>query len=262
MKIRKVPAHRGWRWIVEGVVLFKKNPVNWFLIIGALLVAAKLLVMIPFLGLLVLLAFPVALVGLMEGCRALEHDKELKFGYLLSGCVRNTAALVALGGISLMGNLLTLMLIMAVGGDAITAILKFAAQQKVTPENAHLIREMAPKAMFAILAGWAVSIPLLMALWFAPLLVYFNSLKPVAAMIHSLWACWKNLPACLIHGAVLMAALILATPLAAATGIFDFALWLIAPVLVPSLYASYRDIFDVDELPAAETTLPAGTAPP
>ena len=262
MKIRKVPAHRGWRWIVEGVVLFKKNPVNWLLIIGALLVAAKLLVMIPFLGVLVLFAFPVALVGLMEGCRALEHGKDLKFGYLLSGCVRNTAALVALGGISLAGNLLTLALIMAVGGESITAIMKLAAQHKVTPENAHLIREMAPQALSAILAGWAVSIPLLMALWFAPLLVYFNNLKPLAAMIHSLWACWKNLPACLVHGAVLMVAMMLATPLVAATGILDFALWLIAPVLVPSLYASYRDIFDIDELPAAENTRPASTAPP
>ena len=261
MKIRKVPAHRGWRWIVDGVVLFRKHPVNWFLLIGTLLVAAKLLLMIPVLGLLVLLAFPIALVGLMEGCRALEHGRELKFGYLLSGCVRNTTALLALGGVSLAGNLLTLMLIMVIGGDAITGILKFAAQQKVTSENAHLIRELAPQAMTAMLAGWALSIPLLMALWFAPLLVYFNNLKPVAAMIHSLWACWKNLWAFLLYGTVLMAAMMLATPLVAATGILDFALWLIAPVLIPSLYASYRDIFDIDELPVADSTLPAGKEP-
>jgi hypothetical protein len=261
MKINKVPMHRGWRWIVEGVVLFRKNPVNWFLIIGALLVAAKLLLMIPFLGLLAVLAFPLALVGLMEGCRALEHGRELKFGYLLSGCVRNTAALIALGGISLAANLLTLTVIMAVGGDAITAMLKFAAQQKVTPENAHLVREIAPKAMSGILAGWALSIPLLMALWFAPLLVYFNNMKPVAAMVHSLWACWRNMSACLVHGAVLMAALMLATPLVAATGVLDFGLWLIAPVFVPSLYASYRDIFDIDELFTTESAPPAGAAP-
>lgn len=247
MKIRTVPASRGWQWFAEGVALFRKSPVNWFLIVGVLLVAAKLIMLIPYLGLVVLLFFPVLLVGLMEGCRALEYGKPLQFGYLLSGFVRQTAALVTLGGIGLAGNMLTMMMLLAIGGDAIPAVLKFAAQQKVTPENIHQIREAASQALTAIAVSWALSIPLLMALWFAPLLVYFNQLKPLGAMLNSLWGCWKNLPAFLLYGFVLMAILILATPLAAATGILDFALWLTAPVIVPSIYAAYKDIFDIDE---------------
>ena len=80
-------------------------------------------------------------------------------------------------------------------------------------------------------------------------------------MIHSLWACWKNLWACVVYGAVLMAAMMLATPLVAASGILDFALWLIAPVLIPSLYASYRDIFDIDEMPVTDKAIAATTKP-
>jgi hypothetical protein len=260
MKIRPVPLARGWHWFAEGVALFKKAPVNWLLMIGVLLVVAKLILLIPYVGLVVLLFFPVVLVGLMEGCRAVEYGKELKFGYLLSGCVRHTAALVILGGIGLAGNALTMMLLLALGGDSIAAVMKFAAQNKVTPENVHEIREAASQAFSAIVLSWALSIPLLMALWFAPLLVYFNHLKPLAAMLHSLWACWKNLGAFLLYGAVLMTIMILATPLAAATGILDFALWLAAPVIVPSIYAAYKDIFDIDESTVAQT--PPPPAPP
>ncbi len=260
MKIRTIPALRGWHWFAEGMALFRKAPVNWLLMIGVLLVVAKLILLIPYVGITVLLLFPVMLAGLMEGCRAIELGKELKFGYLLSGCVRHTAALVTLGGIGLAGNLLTMMLLLAMGGDAIPAVLKFAAQNKVTPENVHQIREVASQAFTAILVSWVLSIPLLMALWFAPLLIYFNHLKPLGAMLHSLWGCWKNLLAFLLYGAVLMTILVLATPLAAATGILDFALWLAAPVIVPSIYAAYKDIFDIDESPDSGST-PTGDDP-
>lgn len=258
MNIRKVRAGRGWQWVVEGVALFKKSPVNWFLMVGVILVAAKIVMMIKFVGLLVLLVAPVVLIGFMEGCRALEYGKDLKFGYLLSGFVRNTAGLITLGGVSLAGNFLSLVVITTVGGEAIAEVMKFMAQQKVTPENAHLIRDAASQAMMAGLAGWIISIPLMMALWFAPLLVYFNNLKPLNALLHSFWACWKNFGAFLLYGMVLAAALMLATPVAMATRVLDLALWLIMPVVIPTIYASYKDIFDINE--TAGTDTPAATS--
>lgn len=260
MKIRTVPALRGWHWFAGGVALFRLAPVNWFLILGVLLIAAKVIMLVPYLGLVVLLLFPVMLVGLMEGCRALEYGKPLQFGYLLSGFVRQTAALITLGAIGLAGNMLTMMLFLAIGGDAIPAVLKFAAQQKVTPENLPQIREAASQAFSAIAVSWALSIPLMMALWFAPLLVYFNHLKPPGAMLQSLRGCWKNLSAFLLYGVMLMAILILAMPLAAATGVLDFALWLTGPMIVPSIYVAYKDIFDIDESP--DTATPAAEDKP
>ena len=254
MEIRTVTASRGWHWIKQGVALFQKSPLQWLLFVSLLFVAIKVLLLIPLFGLVVMLALPVLLVGMMEGCRALDLGKPLAFGYLLSGFVRNTASLLTIGGISLAGNLLVLLVIQTIGGEAIDAMFKFTAQQKVTPENVHEIREVASKATLSLLIGWALSIPLMLALWFAPALVYFNNLKPARAMLYSLAACWRNLSAFLVYGVVIFAALMLVTPIAMAMRTLDLGVWLLAPVVIPSIYAAYKDIFDIDAV--------AGGVPP
>ena len=118
MEIRTVTASRGWQWIKQGIALFMKGPLQWVLFVSVLFVAIKVILLIPLIGLLVMLVLPVLLVGMMEGCRALEIGKPLAFGYLLSGFVRNTGALLTLGGISLAGNLLVVLVISGIGGEA------------------------------------------------------------------------------------------------------------------------------------------------
>jgi hypothetical protein len=65
-------------------------------------------------------------------------------------------------------------------------------------------------------------------------------------MRHSLIACWRNMPAFLVYGFVLFAALMLVTPIAMAARTFDLGLWLLAPVIIPTIYAGYKDIFDIN----------------
>jgi len=93
-----------------------------------------------------------------------------------------------------------------------------------------------------------------MALWFAPLLAYFNNLSPGRAMLYSLAACWRNLPAFLVYGVAVFAALMMVTPLAMAARVLDLGVWLLAPVVIPTIYAGYKDIFDINAV--------AGDAPP
>ena len=252
MEIRTVTAGRGWQWIKQGVALFQKSPLQWLMFVSMLFVAIKVLLLIPLVGLLVML------VGMMEGCRALEVGKPLSFGYLLSGFVRNTAALLTLGGISLAGNLLVVLVISGIGGEALTAVFKFMAQQKVTPENVHEISDAVSKATASVLIGWALSIPLMMALWFAPLLAYFNNLAPGRAMLYSLAACWRNLSAFLVYGAVVFAALMMVTPVAMAARVLDLGVWLLAPVVIPTIYAAYKDIFDIDAVASGTPPVESG----
>ncbi len=254
VQIRSVAAARGWRWIAEGCALFRKSPLMWVMITLGLFCALKLILLIPFIGVVAMLAMPIVLVGLMEGCRALDTGNELKPAYLLSGFVRNTAALATLGGIFLLGNLLILLIISKLGGESLMQVLKFTSEQKVTPENVEVIRDAVSKATLSILIGWALSVPLTMACWFAPLLVYLHDMKPWAAMRISLSACVRNMSPFLIYGALLFLALILVTPVSMATHILDLGMWLLAPFLIPSLYTSYKDIFLVtDEPPPANT---------
>jgi uncharacterized membrane protein len=94
--------------------------------------------------------------------------------------------------------------------------------------------------MTLLLAGLmmlGLSIPLAMAIWFAPALVVFHDLKPFDAMKQSFVGCWKNIVPLLLYGVIGLVIGILAT--------IPFGLgWLVwAPTIVGSIYAGYRDIF-------------------
>jgi len=242
-EIRRFKANRGWRWIVAGAMLFGKNPAQWIMMLIALFVFFKLLLWIPYVGPLVLLAAPIALVGLIEGCRAIEFGKPLAFGYLLAGFTRNTGALLVLGSLSIASNLLVLIVMSAIGGDSFEEVIKLSTQAKLTPENARELSDAASGIFAALVAGWLLSIAVMMALWFAPLLVYYRNLKPHEAMLYSFAACRKNFGAFAIYGGIIFCALIMIMPVAMSARLLDLGLLLLAPVVIPSIHAAYTDIF-------------------
>jgi hypothetical protein len=254
VQVRAVAAGRGWRWITEGIALFQKSPLMWLTITLGLFIAYKLILFIPVVGVAAILMMPIILVGLMEGCRALDLGQPLKPAYLLSGFTRNTGALATLGALYLAGNLLIILVIIQIGGEALNEVLQFMAKEKVTPENIHLIREAVSKATLAVVTGWLLSVPLVMACWFSPLLVYLHDMKIPQAMGVSLRACLHNMLPFLIYGGVLFLALMLVTPLSMAARILDLGMWLLAPLVIPSIYASYKDIFPATAAPPAEAT--------
>lgn len=258
---RSVAASRGLRWIGEGFALFKKSAAMWLMITLGLFVAFKIILVIPFIGIFAILCLPIILVGLMEGCRAVDLGQPLKPAYLLSGFMRNTAALALLGALYLVGNLLILLIITTLGGDSLMQVLKFSAERKVTPENIHLIREAVSKATMSVMVGWALSLPLTMACWFSPLLVYLHDIRPLPAMGMSLKAGLQNLMPFLLFGAAGFLALIIVTPVAMATRILDLGMWLLAPVVIPSIYASYRDIFVAVDAPPPGSAAPDSDKP-
>ncbi|HUF79850.1 MAG TPA: BPSS1780 family membrane protein [Burkholderiales bacterium] len=243
MEVRVVAANRGWHWLVEGFALFRRSPAMWIAIVVLLYVVFALLVRIPVFGIVVLLFFPALLAGLMHGCTRLEAGDPLEIGHLVTGFRRNAAYLVTLGGISLVGNLLLLMLFVALSGEATMAIMKNAAAGKVDPAAAEAVMRAAPRVLTAALVVMTLSLPLLMGLWFAPLLVYFHDLKPLRALFVSLWACWKNALPFLVYGIAVFLGLMVLTPFTIALRQTDLSLWLLAPVLIPSVYASYKDVF-------------------
>jgi hypothetical protein len=46
-----------------------------------------------------------------------------------------------------------------------------------------------------------------------------------------------------VYGLVIVAGMFLAMPFSMALRQYDLALWLLAPIVLPSIYASYKDIF-------------------
>jgi len=250
MNIRIVEASHGWRWITGGIALFRKNPPVWLLLIATLFIGSRILFAIPLLGVIAVLVAPNFFAGLAHGAQALEQGKPLRFGYLASGFLKNAPQLITIGGVSLVGQFVMLMAMVLVGGESFSGISKTMISGSATPETVEAMRAAAPRMMAAMVVGFAVSLPLMMAVWFAPLLVFFNNARPLAALLLSLWACLRNILPLLVYGMAALVPLVILTPFSLALRQPDLGLWLLAPILVPSIYVSYRDLFVEEPAPA------------
>ena len=240
MNIEKVPASHGLKWLMQGFVLLRRSSFIWLsfvlLLWGMVFVASR----VPFTGLLLALFTPVFLAGLMIGCRALEKGEELEIAHFFAGFRNNTLNLITLGGFYLIGNVVIAGLMYAIGGPAIQQIVAGQAQN-IDP--AILMQAIGP-ALLALLAGMALSVPLTMAMWFAPLLVVFKNDKPAPALRYSFLACLKNMLPFLVYGLIILVPLIpLMAPFDLANMERNPGLWVVALLVLPSIYTSYRDIF-------------------
>ena len=243
MQVRVVEASRGWQWIVDGFALFRKGPATWIALTLLLALVWLASFIIPVLGPLLFNLFsPVLFAGLMIGCRALENGEALEIQHLFAGFRQQAAPLVTIGGVYLVGTIMVMgIVLLAAGGSMLPAVLSKPGADIETLRVA--VRNMA----VGLAVGAAVYLPLLMLVWFAPLLVVFDGLAPVAAMKLSFAACLRNTLPFLVYGIAILA-LWLALSLPAALGAVG-ALVVIAllvasiPVLICSIYASYKDIF-------------------
>ena len=243
VEARVVAPRRGWQWLFEGFWLFRKNPVIWIaltLLLGLMWVVSLI---IPVVGpLLFNLLSPALFAGLMIGCRALENGQPLEIAHLFAGFRQHAAPLVTVGGVYLVGTVIVVGIVLMVAGGS---MLPGALTRPGT--DIETLRAAARSMSLALAIGAAVYLPVLMAVWFAPLLVVFNGLAPVAAMKLSFTACVSNTVPFLVYGvAVLLAWIILSLPAAlGAAGAMLVVALLVAsiPVLICSIYTSYRDIF-------------------
>lgn len=244
MKIRSVNAARGWRWLAEGLVIFRKSPAQWLLLVVVLFAGSRILLALPFMGFVAVLVAPNFLAGLAHGAQALMQGKPLRLGYLASGFLKNGAQLVTIGGVSLVGHFLMLMGMTVVAGDALSEIAKTMAAGAITADTVNAMRATAPRMLLSVMVGLGISLPVMLAVWFAPLLVFFEDVRPMPAMLLSLRACLKNVLPLLVYSMVVIVPLFVIMQIGMAlTHQPDFGIWLLAPVLVPSLYVSYRDLF-------------------
>jgi uncharacterized membrane protein len=232
MQIRQIEGRRGWEWIAEGFELFRRVPMVWIILCSSLLLIAATLALIPMAGQFIFtLLSPVFLAGLMIGCRTMERGGQLEIGHLFSG-FRNAGPLITIGGIYLVGQVLIVGIFMLVGGDVLMSLL---LEGKRVDENE--LKNVSGDMLSASLVALALSIPLMMAAWFAPLLSIFDGIPPVEAMRTSFFACVKNIVAFQIYGVILVVLTVIATiP-------YGLGLFVLVPTLFASIYASYVDIF-------------------
>ena len=235
MNIRKVPPGHGWQWIVEAFRLFRKSPLVWVVLNMALLLIGVVLSVLPLLGAYVLyLLTPVFLGGIMAAAKDFEGGKEIEIANLFRGFRQNAAHLVTVGGVYLVGQVVISGAMLTIGGpefqEAVKAGIRELDASALTPEGA-------ARVLQAMLVGSLLFVPLAMAVWFAPALVILDEQPGFRALWLSLLACVRNALPLLLYSVVSSLLLLFA--------LIPFGLGLILwiPVMLLTIYTSYRDVF-------------------
>ncbi|MHB8668452.1 MAG: BPSS1780 family membrane protein [Burkholderiales bacterium] len=227
---RTVAAGRGWDWIVEAFALFRRQPGMWILIVVLAGILFAAISVVPVFGSLAnALLFPVFGAGLMLGCRAQDQGGPLEIAHLFAGFKQRTGDLVLVGVFNLVGWALIAFAVAAViGGGVFMGIMRGGL-----PGAGISILSL----LIALLLVAGLSVPLYMAIWFAPALIVLHELAPVAALKASFTACLNNWIPFLIYSVALLVLAVVAM-IPAGLGYL-----VLIPVLAASVYTAYRDIF-------------------
>ena len=231
---RKVVASRGVAWYSEAWTLFKGAPGTWVLICIIFAVLWILLSIIPLVSMFLSIVYPVVAAGLMLGCRSIEEGSGLTVGHLFAGFKKNVGSLLLVGVLYLVG---TMLIALFVGIGAALLIPAIASRGGFNPSDFGSVMSMLPFILLIALVVMALMLPLFMAIWFAPALVVFHDLAPMAAMKASFQGSLKNIVPFLLYGVVGVVLGILAV-IPVGLGML---VWI--PLLWASIYTGYRDIF-------------------
>ena len=233
MEIHQVNAKQGLQWILSGFYLFAKAPLPWVFVCFTLMLVAMTIALIPMLGQFIFtLISPVFLAGIMMGCKDMEQGKTLEIAHLFAAFKHNAASLITIGGIYLIGQVLILGLVMLIGGSQMTDMMLYGKRVDETQ-----LMGVMSSFLTSILLALTLSIPLMMASWFSPLLVVFHDIEPIPAMQKSFFACLKNIIPFQIYGIVLIILTIISVMP------YGVGLVVLIPTIFASIYVSYKDIF-------------------
>ena len=229
---RTVPAENGWKWVVEGWNLFKRQPGMWIALTVVFIVISIVLAFIPVLGSLVSMVLgPVFAGGLVIGCRAQDEGGELKIEHLFAGFRERFVTLATIGALYLVATVVIVLVAGLVTGVKLYSLLGGGASDPGAIVSAALT------LVLALLIMLALMLPVFMAIWFASPLAVFHQLGAVGSMSASFFGCLKNMVPFLIYSLILLVLAIVAS--------IPFGLgWLVlGPVIAASLYTAYRDIY-------------------
>ncbi len=235
---KSLSSEAGWQWIVEGFEIFKLQPGLWIIMVIVVGIIMLISSMIPFLGaILAPILAPIFTGGFMYICDLNDQKKKVSFGDLFKGFNKQTGPLVVIGLINTAAVFIIGFIAIAITGigTGVGALTGFGVS--VSGDGG-----MGLGVILGFLLGLLVSsllyIPVLMAMWFAPVLVFFHEdLKPIDALKKSFQAMMKNMMPFLVFGLVSMLMfLVAAVPL-------GLGLLVAVPVLIGANFKSYQQLF-------------------
>ncbi len=228
----------------------------WLFLVFTYWIAVALLGQIRYLGPATsTVLLPAFSVSFMIMCAVLERGGLLRPALLFAGFRSGPATLVALGVL----YLLSIVMVLGVASFADAGVLMQWVLSGQEPSIEALSDGSVSRAM---LVATVAATPVLMAFWFAPVLAAWNRIGAAQSLFYSFFAVLRNWRAFFVYGAVLAlagAAFLVAVTVAAflmqgnvqVLRSLVLILTLISlPTVFASFYASYRDIFPENAVPA------------
>jgi hypothetical protein len=261
VQLRAVPARRGAVWIRQGFGIFFARPLAFSCLLGLFLLASLMLALLPWIGLLVVLAsLPlVTLAFMLATQQALRGQSPGPAVFVLPLRVdrQRTLSLVKLGLLYAAGTALITLACHWIDGGQMAALQEAMAQTGgVTPEQVQA-QMASSRLQQGLLWRMALSSLLSLLFWHAPGLVYWGGQGAAKSLFFSAVAIWRTRAAFAVYGVVGMAVLLgfgmlvgvvlalLGQPQQWAGVVVMPGMLTFASVFYASLFFSFADSFDL-----------------
>lgn len=235
---KSVGSDRVVGWYGSGFDMFKSNVGIWIVMSLVFMVIVVVLSFIPLVNIAVNIIFPVFVGGFMLGCAAIDRGEDLRIDHLFEGFQKHFGSL-AIVGLLYMAILFGMMIVVGILAAMVIGIGGLGAMMSGGGNGSAALFAggVGIGIILLVLVVLALSIPLAMAVWYAPALVVFHNMAPIDAMKSSFSGCMKNILPFLIYGILYLVFAIVATiP-------FGLGWFVLGPVIVASVYTSYKEIY-------------------
>lgn len=246
----------GWLWLRDGFKLWLRNPALLSFAAFGYLLTLLVASLLPYVGqVLATLLMPAMSLGVLNACRAAEAGRKTGPDILFSGFRTHLPELFKIGGLYLIASMLVMVLSSLVDDGLLMTLMTGG-----TLDEASMHR---PELLQALLLALLLSVPVMMAYWFAPLLAGWGRLPALKALFFSFHACLRNWRPFLAYAiALLLFGTVLPGLLLGLIGLLSLELasllsipvpLVVVPVLFASFYTNARDVFGpLDNLGADE----------
>ena len=237
IRVAEIPASRGFAWLAEAFGLFRRKPMAWIGLCAGWLLITFGLIMVPFIGGVVAnFLQPAFFASFAIAAYRQQAGEDVVMGDLFLGFRRNLRALVHLGALLLIAEILIFALMALLGLPMLSA-----------DDKAFTVREYVEALSgreWILAVGFFLTVAVKGALWFAPPLIAFHDLTAGHAMRWSVYAALANIGAMVLYGIALFALFFAA--------ILPWMLGLLVaiPMMAISTFVGYRDVFESAAAPA------------
>jgi hypothetical protein len=216
MRITEVPARRGLVWVSGAFSLFLKHPLGFSLLFLVFLVAAMVLLMLPYVGAVLLLAaLPLLTLGFMSATRAALAGQPVHAGQLVEPFVGDAdrsrrGVLLRLCLLYAASTALVMLLADAADGGTFERLQVVLAGTRDEAANAEIDALLSdPRLRSGLAIRFGLSALLSIPFWHAPPLVAWHGQGVAQSLFSSTLAVWRNKAAFALYFAAWTATVVL-----------------------------------------------------